>query len=138
MRGVSDELVPAPSPILGQDLVELRIIDPNEPDVRRWNVLEFGEPEVLKQSALAVQLGQRASGFAAQANRAQEMKIDLFVEPVVAGLNIGGGVGFGRSRGEVARLAYNLITPKFIADVPKVKELRELSPCLPRRKNIRS
>ncbi|MBI2947568.1 MAG: hypothetical protein HYY23_07970 [Verrucomicrobia bacterium] len=128
VRGVSDELVPAPSPVLGQDLVELRVINPNEPDVRKWNVLEFGEPEILKQSALAkfslvsAHLDRQRKAIALKKSR-----IDLFVEPVVAGLNIGGGVaGLGVPAGEVARLAYNLVTPAFIADVPKVKELREL------------
>ena len=50
------------------------------------------------------------------------------VEPIIAGLNIGGGVaGVGFPMGAAARLAYNsLVMPRLISDVPSVKEMREL------------
>jgi len=48
-RGLSDELEPAPNPVPGQDMVELRVRNPNEPDVRKWNVLEFGEQEIVEE-----------------------------------------------------------------------------------------
>src|SRR5207244_10448752 len=51
--GVSDRLEPVPNPIPGRDAIELRIKDPAQPDVRKWRVLAFGAPELLKQSALA-------------------------------------------------------------------------------------
>lgn len=128
LNGVTDELVPAPSPVLGQDYVELRVVNPDEPDPRKWNILEFGEPEVLKQSALA-----KFSLISAHMDRKRKeialkkSRLDLWVEPLIAGLNIGGGVsGLGFPAGDAARLGYNLITPKFISDVPTVKELREL------------
>lgn len=129
VRGLSDELEPAPSPVLGQDVVELRVKNPNEPDVRRWNVLEFGEPELVKQSALAkfslinANLDKRRKEIAIKKSR-----LDLIAEPIFAGLNIGGGVsGVPFPLGEAARLGYNAaVAPWFIPDVPTVKEMREL------------
>ena len=52
-RDFSGDLVPAPSSIGGQDDIQLRIVDPSQEDVRRWPALEFGEPELLRQSGLA-------------------------------------------------------------------------------------
>ena len=79
----------APVKDLGQDLVELRIKNPNQPDVRKWKVLEFGEPEILKQSALAkfslisAHLDKRRKEIAIKKSR-----LDIFAEAVFAGLNI--------------------------------------------------
>src|SRR5439155_20939075 len=46
-------LVPAPNPIQGEDDVELRVRNSAQADVEQWNIIEFGEPELLRQSALA-------------------------------------------------------------------------------------
>jgi hypothetical protein len=128
-RGLSDRLERVPNPIPGQDAIELRVKDPLQADVRKWHVLEFGAPEVLKQSALAqfslvnayLEKDRKALGVK-QANMA------FVVEPIIAGLNIGGGLsGVGFPIGAAARLAYNtLVMPRFIADVPSVKEMRGL------------
>src|SRR5262249_46742880 len=49
------------------------------------------------------------------------------MEPIIAGLNIGGGVaGWGFPAGESARLLYNLITFRLISQVPTPKQMREL------------
>ena len=128
-RGVSDQLEPVSNPILGRDAIELRVKDPSLVDPRKWNVVEFGAPELLKQSALArfsllnAYLEKSRKTLAVkQANAA------LIVEPIIAGLNIGGGLaGVGFPVGAAARLAYNtLIAPRFIAEVPSVKQMREL------------
>ncbi|HYV29021.1 MAG TPA: hypothetical protein VFA77_15915, partial [Candidatus Eisenbacteria bacterium] len=111
------------------DFVELRIKNPNEPDVRKWNVLEFGEPEILKQSALAkfslisAHLDKRRKEIAIKKSR-----LDIFAEAIFAGLNIGGGLApVHFPLGEATRLGYNsLVTPWFIPPVPSVKQMREL------------
>src|SRR5213594_1937743 len=128
-RAGSDQLEPVSNPIPGRDAIELRVKDPTQVDVRKWHVIEFGTPELLKQSALArfsllnAYLEQSRKALAVkQANAA------LIAEPIIAGLNVGGGLaGVGFPIGAAARLAYNsLIAPRFIADVPSVKQMREL------------
>jgi hypothetical protein len=52
-RGVSDELEPVSNPILGREAIELRAKDPAQADVRKWHLIEFGAPELIKRSALA-------------------------------------------------------------------------------------
>jgi hypothetical protein len=128
-RGVSDELVLVPAPILGQDIIELRVKTPAEPDPRQWNVLEFGEPGLVREAALA----QFSLVSAHLEKRRKEIALkksswDLVAEPVFAGLNIGGGLaGVPFPIGAAARLGYNaLVTPWFIPDVPSVKQMREL------------
>jgi hypothetical protein len=134
VRPGTDSLDPAPSPVLGQEAVELRIkpvtLDPalSPADPRQWNLVEFGEPELLRQSALAhfslinAHLERQRKALAVK-----KSNLDLIAEPIIAALNVGGGLaGAGFPYGEAARLAYNLITPKYIADVPTVKEMREL------------
>jgi len=128
VKGVSDELVPAPHPIAGQEQVQLRIVDPLEPQIQRWHVLEFGEPEIIKQSALS-----RFSLISAYLERSRKRvavakaDLDRIVEPLIAALNIGGGAsGVGFPIGDAARLLYNLASLKYIAPVPSAGELREL------------
>jgi hypothetical protein len=134
VRPGTDSLDPAPSPVLGQEAVELRVkpvtLDPalSPADPRQWNLVEFGEPELLRQSALAqfslinAHLERQRKALAVK-----KANLDLVAEPIIAALNVGGGLaGAGFPYGEAARLAYNLITPKYIADVPSVKEMREL------------
>ncbi len=126
--GLSDSLQPATNAILGQDVVELRVRDPAQPDPRKWNVVEFGEPEALKQSALAhfAQL----NAYLERKRKAQAMKqanVALVAEPIIAGLNIGGGLALlGFPSGDAARLLYNVITWRLISDVPTAKQMREL------------
>ena len=128
-RGLGDELEPAPNPVPGQDMVELRVKNPAEPDVRRWNVLDFGEPEVVKQSALATfslisaHLEKKRKEIAVK-----KSNLDLIAEPIFAGLNIGGGLAaVGFPLGEAARLGYSAaVVPWLIPSVPSVKEMREL------------
>jgi hypothetical protein len=128
-RGVSDELEPVFHPLPGLTTVELRVEDRGRPDPRTWNVLEFGEPELLRQTALAhfslinAHLETRRKALAMkQANLA------LVVEPIIAGLNIGGGVaGISFPLGAAARLGYNaLLVPRLIPDVPSARQMREL------------
>jgi hypothetical protein len=129
VRGLSDELEPAPNPVPGQDVVELRVKNPNEPDVRRWNVLDFGEPALVEQSALAkfslisAHLEKKRKEIAIK-----KSNLDLIAEPIFAGLNIGGGLaGVGFPIGAAARLGYDVaVVPWLIPDVPSVKEMREL------------
>jgi hypothetical protein len=127
-RGVTDVLEPVPAPILGQDQLELRIHDPAEPDVRRWQVLEFGEPEIVRQSALS-----RFALINAHLERqrkailVKKSKLDLIAEPLIAVANISGGLtGVPFPVGDAVRLAYNVISPAFIPDVPTTKKFREL------------
>jgi hypothetical protein len=128
-RGVSDQLEPVFHPLPGQTTVELRVQDPPRPDPRTWNVLEFGEPELLRQTALAhfslinAHLETRRKALAMkQANLA------LVVEPIIAGLNVGGGLaGVSFPLGAAARLGYNaLLVPRLIPDVPSARQMREL------------
>ena len=129
VRRRSDELEPAPHPVPGQDVVELRVKNLREPDVRKWNVLDFGEPELVEQSSLAkfslisAYLEKKRKEIAVKKSR-----LDLIAEPIFAGLNIGGGLGaLGFPIGEAARLGYNAaVVPWFIPDVPSVKQMREL------------
>jgi hypothetical protein len=124
----SGKLVPMSQPILGQDVVELRVKDSSQPDPEKWHVLEFGEPEILKESALAhfAQLNaylerKRKARAMTQAN------VALVAEPIIAGLNVGGGLaGLGFPAGEAVRLAYNLVTWRLISDVPSTRQMREL------------
>ena len=128
-RGLSDQLERIPNPIPGQDAVELRVKDPRQADVRKWHVLEFGAPELVKQSALAqFSLINAYLEKDRKALAVRQANMALVVEPIIAGLNIGGGIaGVGFPLGAAARLAYNsLVMPRLIADVPSVKEMREL------------
>ena len=129
LRGGSDELEPAPNPVPGQDVIELRVANPNEPDARKRNVLEFGESGIVAQSALArfslvsAYLEKKRKEIALKKSR-----LDLIAEPIFAGLNIGGGLAaVGFPIGEAARLGYNAaVVPWFIPDVPSVRQMREL------------
>jgi len=129
MRFPKGALEPAPSPVPSQDFVELRVKRPGEPDPRRWNVLDFGEPRVVQESALAkfslisAYLEKKRKELALKQSR-----LDLIAEPIFAGLNIGGGLAaVGFPIGEAARLGYNVtIVPWLIPAVPSVKEMREL------------
>jgi hypothetical protein len=139
MRGLSGELEPAPAVVPGQDTIELRIVGSNESGPRRWNALEFGEPAVLRDSALA-----KFSLINAHLERhrkeigLKKANLDLIAEPLILGLNLGGSGWAGCSAGDIGRLFYNLITPRFIADVPSVKQLRELFLILAAKRVIRS
>jgi hypothetical protein len=123
-----DQLEAATNAILGQDVVELRVKDPAQVDPRKWNVLQFGEPELLKASALAhfAQL----NAYLERNRKARAMKqanVALVAEPIILGLNVGGGLaGLGFPAGESARLLYNLITFRLISQVPTAKQMREL------------
>jgi hypothetical protein len=121
-------LEPVTNPLLGRDVVELRVKDPAQGNPKRWPVLEFGEPEVLKQSALAH--FSQLNAYLQRRQLSQLMKqanLALIAEPIIAALNIGGGLaGWGFPAGEAARLPYNLITWKLIASVPSAKQMREL------------
>jgi len=126
--GLNGALQPVPNPILGQDVVELRIKDSTQPDTNKWHVLEFGEPEVLKQSALAhfAQLNAYLERKR-KARAMQQANLALVAEPIIAGLNIGGGLaGLGFPAGESVRLLYNLITWRLISAVPTARQMREL------------
>jgi len=73
--------------------VELRVLDSAQPDVEKWNVIEFGEPELVRQSALA-----KFSLISAHLERQRKQvalkrsTFDLIAEPIFLGLNLGGGV----------------------------------------------
>jgi hypothetical protein len=127
-QGLSERLRPVPHSVTGQDVVELRIQDLSQPQTNKWHVLEFGEPEVLKQSSLAhfallnayLERNRKARAMT-QAN------VALVAEPIIAALNVGGALaGLGFPAGEPARLLYNLITWKLISNVPSAKQMREL------------
>src|SRR5262249_54526209 len=93
-----------------------------------WHILQFGEPELLKQSALAhfAQLNAYLERNR-KARAMQQANLALVAEPIIAGLNIGGGVaGWGFPAGESARLLYNLATWRLISQVPTAKQMREL------------
>jgi hypothetical protein len=70
----------------------------------------------------------------------KQANMGLIVEPIIAGLNIGGGVaGVGFPIGAAARLAYNsLLAPRFIPNVPSVPQMRELFRSWRPRRNIHS
>ncbi|HEY0456049.1 MAG TPA: hypothetical protein VGE41_06710, partial [Verrucomicrobiae bacterium] len=129
VRGTTGELVPASNPVPGQDAVELRVRDLKEAQVRRWNVVEFGEPELIREASLAkfsllnAHIEKRRKEIAVR-----KSNLDLIAEPIFAGLNIGAGlVLFPFPLGEAARLGYNsAVAPWFIPQIPNVKEMREL------------
>ncbi|MDX1953481.1 MAG: hypothetical protein SFY81_15000, partial [Verrucomicrobiota bacterium] len=127
-RGWTDELELVTSSLPGETPIEFRVSQAGEPNVRRWNVIEFGEPEALRQVALAD--FALLSAHLEKSRRLLAMKksnIDLIVEPIIAGLNIGGGVaGIPIPAGELVRLLYQFISPQFIRDVPTTAELRLL------------
>ena len=57
----------------------------------------------------------------------KQANLALVAEPIIAALNIGGGIaGLGFPAGDAARLPYNLITWKLTSSVPSVKQMREL------------
>ncbi len=136
IEGVTDQLKPVRSPLLGQDSIELRVmpaagqtVQPRTADPRTWNLLEFGEPALVRQAAIAefslinayLEKHRKEIGLI-------RSKFDLFAEPVFAGLNIGCGLaGVGFPVGAAARLGYNAaITPWLIPPVPNVKQMRDL------------
>ncbi len=84
--------------------------------------------KLLKQSALA--RFSQLNAFLQRQQLSQLMKqanVALVAEPIIAALNIGGGIaGLGFPAGEAARLPYNLITWKLISSVPSVKQMRAL------------
>ncbi|MBL9174736.1 MAG: hypothetical protein JNL10_14455 [Verrucomicrobiales bacterium] len=126
---LGDGLEADPHPITGRDFVELRIENPAEPDPRRWNVLEFGEPEVLQQLSLA-RFGL-INAHLEHRRKVLDLKranLDMIFSPLFAGLNIGGGVsGVGFPLGAGAQLGYNMIVgPRYIPKVPTAEEMREL------------
>ncbi|HAB16336.1 MAG TPA: hypothetical protein DCE44_07785, partial [Verrucomicrobiales bacterium] len=126
---LGDGLEPAPHPLTGREFVEIRIENPDEPDPRRWNVLDFGEPEVLQQLALA-RFGL-INAHLEHRRKVLDLKranLDMIFAPLFAGLNIGGGVsGVGFPIGAGAQLGYNVIAgPRFIPKVPTAEEMREL------------
>jgi len=129
VRGVSDELEPVPSPLYGQDAIELRVVNPAESDPRRWDVLEFGEPAAARQASVAE--FSLVNAYLEKHRKEITLlrsKFNLFAEPVFAGLNIGCGLaGVPFPVGEAARLGYNaVITPRLIPPVPTTKQMREL------------
>jgi hypothetical protein len=126
--GTSGEIEPVPNPILGQDILELRVVDPQQADARRWAVLEFGEPELIRQAALARFSLVNAHLEAGRKRLAvKKVNYDVIAETIVAALQISGGLyGLGFPAGDAARLAYALVMPKLLADVPSVKQLRQL------------
>ena len=129
VRGLTGELEPAPHPVPGQDVIELRVKNLDQPDVRKWNVLDFGEPALVEQSSLAqfslisAYLEKKRKEIAVR-----KSNLDLIAEPIIAGLNVGGGLaGVGFPLGAAARLGYDLVVMRWlIPDVPSVKEMREL------------
>jgi hypothetical protein len=127
-QGLSDRLERAPNPLLGRDVVELRVKDLAQADPRRWHVVEFGEPELLQQSALAHFSQLEAYLERSRKVRAmQQANLALIAEPIIAGLNIGGGLFLlDFPAGEAARLLYNLVTWRLISNVPTAKQMREL------------
>ncbi len=126
---VGGSLLPAANPIRGQDDVELRIRNPAEPDVEKWNAIEFGEPDLMRESALA-QFSLISAHLERQRKQValKRSNLDLIAEPIFLGLSLGGGVtGVPFPIGSAARLGYNaLVVPHFIPEVPTVKQLREL------------
>jgi len=126
--GNGGQLEPATNTIFGQDVVELRVKDPAQGDPRKWHVIQFGEPELLKASALAhfAQLNAYLE-WNRKARAMQQANLALVAEPIIAGMNIGGGLaGLGFPAGEAARLLYNLISFRLISQVPTPKQMREL------------
>ncbi|MFO1459755.1 MAG: hypothetical protein U1G08_10110 [Verrucomicrobiota bacterium] len=126
---MGDGLEGDPHPITGRDFVELRIENSAEPDPRRWNVLDFGEPEVLQQLSLA-RFGL-INAHLEHRRKVLDLKranLDMIFSPLFAGLNIGGGVsGVGFPLGAGAQLGYNMIVgPRYIPKVPTAEEMREL------------
>ncbi|MFM1944295.1 MAG: hypothetical protein RI897_3277 [Verrucomicrobiota bacterium] len=134
----SNSLQPCVNPLPGRDTVELRVAQTGNNNPATWNVLEFAEPEILRNSALA-QFGLINASLEKQRKHLAWKKntIDLYVEPAIAAANIGGGIaGAGFPFGEALRLAYNLtVTPQLMADVPTVEELRNLFLLLAAKKN---
>ncbi len=122
-------LVPAIHPIAGQDVVDMRVFDPAQADERCWNRLDFGEPHVVRQRGLASY--GLLQGYLEQRQKAlalRKSKLDLFAEPIILGLNIGGGyAGVAAPLGDGARLAYNLVVaPAFVQRVPNTRQYPEL------------
>jgi hypothetical protein len=126
-RGVSDQLEPAPNAILGQDTVELRVRDGAEPDPEKWNVIEFGEPELLKETSLA--RFALLNAYLERSRKDMAMKranLALVAEPIIAGLNIAPAWPVWVPLGEAARIGYNLATFRLISNVPSQRQMREL------------
>jgi hypothetical protein len=125
--GLALEPVSRPRP--GRDWVELRVEDPAEPDARRWTVLEFGETELLRQSALAQFSLLQAYLERQRRQRAlKKFNYDLIAETVFTGLNLGGGLsGVPLPLGDGARLIYDLtVARRFLPRVPTPEQLRDL------------
>lgn len=107
----------------------IRIYDAQEPDPHKWNLLEFGEAEVLRQTSLA-HLGLINAHLEHQRKELawKKSNLDQLANPVFTGLNVTGGLtGVGAPLGEIARLIYNLtVGPRFTPDVPTPRELEDL------------
>lgn len=117
------------NPIDGQDAVEVRVKREGEPDFRRWNRLEFGDAELLEESAVATYAVLNAYLERSRKELAwKKSNFDMVAEPVFAGINIAAGAsGVEFPVGEAVRLAYNaLVSPWFLPKIPTVAEMREL------------
>lgn len=126
VKEASDELefVPHPSE---KEAVQLRVVNPNEKDVRRWDLIEFGEPELVKQEALA-----RFSLINAYFDKRRKevalrnAKMDIIAEGIFAGLNIAGGLfAWGVPVGSIARLLYDIGRLASRPGTPNVKQMKE-------------
>ena len=128
-RGVTNDWQEVPAPVPGQDFVELRVSNAAEPNPRRWNALEFGEPDVVQQASLA-NFGL-LSAYLDKKRKELALKksyFDVFAEAAFAGLNVGGGAtGIGFPIGAAARLGYNaVITPALLPKLPSPKQMKDL------------
>ena len=135
--GTSAEIRRADASLAGQSALQIRVVDGEESDVRLWNRVEFGESQLLEQTSLAMYGVIHAYMDRSRRDLAlKKSRLDLFAEPVFAGLSIGGGIsGVGFPLGGAARLAYNLaVGPRFVTQVPTIEELREMMRLLAIRK----
>jgi len=135
--GTSAEIRRADASLAGQSALQIRIVNPKEMDPRRWNVVEFGGSQLMQQTSLAMYGVIHAYMDRSRRDLAlKKSRLDLFAEPVFAGLSVGGGLsGVGFPIGEAARLAYNLaVGPRFVTKVPSIEELREMMRLLAVRK----
>ncbi|MGK0185670.1 MAG: hypothetical protein ACI9R3_001448 [Verrucomicrobiales bacterium] len=119
------KLVAAAHPIAGQDVVEVRLFDKDQSDERRWNILDFGEPEIARERGLA-NFGL-LQGYLEKHQKHRALKkanIDIVAETIFVGLDIGGGInGSPQPLGDSARLGYNvLVAPWFLRRLPKPEE----------------
>ncbi|MSU36264.1 MAG: hypothetical protein EXS36_14445 [Pedosphaera sp.] len=114
--------------LVGGEGLELRIESQDEPSMDRWNIIEFGKPSVLGEVALA-RFALLTAHFERQRKQIAWRKsgLELFAEPIIAALSIGGGLaGIPFPLGDAARLAYNNVTWPMISKVPNSRQLRQL------------